>query len=153
MKTGKGGGSTPHPWVDSEPTAHNPVKILILIYPGGEAAAAETQPIRSNKRQAADKEGRPLIKAHSTKVSECLAINRPPPGLWPQEPDAVGTDTCRGTTSLDGAWAERRSLAFSDPQGRWLGVGPPGATATQDHGASPPKRLSTNTLAIRSHPF
>lgn len=87
----EGGGSTLCPWVDSEPTAHNPVKILILIYPGREAAAVAIKPLRSNKRQAADKVGRPLIKPHRAKVSQCLAISVPPPGLWPQEPDALGT--------------------------------------------------------------
>lgn len=84
-REGRGGG-TPCPWIDSEPTAHNPVKILILIYPGGEAAVAEIKPLRSNKRRAADKVGRPLLKSHSAKVSQRLTIREPPPGLWPQEP-------------------------------------------------------------------
>lgn len=112
---GEGGGSTLCPWIDSEHTAHNPVKILILIYPGGEAAAAEIKPLRSNKRQAADKVGRPLIKPHSAKVSRCLAISEPPPGLWPQDSDALGAMPVERDSSLDGTGAERRRLPFLGP--------------------------------------
>lgn len=142
----EGGGSTLCPWIDSELTAHNPVKILILIYPGGAAAAAEIKTLRSNKRQAADKVGRPLIKPHSAKVSQCLAISEPPPGLWPQESDALGACGEGQQPGRHRGREEEAASLRSTPPVWWPGV-------RRNHlPPSPPPMGLSKTIVIKSQP-